>query len=100
VFDPQSRYFGLEVRTLTEVLPDGKVREIRFVGRRFIADVTEQEVVVEHTVAPGERLDNLTARFLGDPTHFWRLCDANNVLDPNGLTGEAGRVVRIVLPNR
>ena len=26
----------------------------------------------------GERLDNVAAQYLGDPTLFWRLCDANN----------------------
>lgn len=26
----------------------------------------------------GERLDLIAARFLAEPTGFWRLCDANN----------------------
>jgi hypothetical protein len=29
--------------------------------------------VVEHTFAAGERLDTVTARYLGDPTQFWQI---------------------------
>ena len=47
--------------------------------------------------AQGERLDNITARYLGDPTQFWQVCDANGVLEPAELE-ELGRAVRIALP--
>jgi hypothetical protein len=100
MFDPNSRYFEIEVATITQVGADGKARELRYARRRFIEDVADQEVVAEHRVAPGERIDNVAARYLGDPTAFWRICDANGVLEPNELTDEAGRVVRIVMPNR
>jgi hypothetical protein len=43
-----------------------------------------------------ERLDNITARDLGDPEQFWRLCDANNAMHPDGLTAEEGR--RLIIP--
>jgi hypothetical protein len=33
----------------------------------------------------GERLDFIAARFLNDPTWFWKLCDANNAPVPDGL---------------
>jgi hypothetical protein len=33
----------------------------------------------------GERLDLIAARFLHDPTWFWKLCDANNAPVPDGL---------------
>jgi hypothetical protein len=33
----------------------------------------------------GERLDLVAARFLGDPTGFWKLCDANNAPVPDAL---------------
>jgi hypothetical protein len=33
----------------------------------------------------GERLDLVAARFLADPTAFWRLCDANNCMVPDAL---------------
>ena len=33
----------------------------------------------------GERLDLIAARFLADPTWFWKLCDANNTPVPDAL---------------
>jgi hypothetical protein len=49
-------------------------------------------------VAQGDRLDNVTARYLGDPAQFWRVCDANNVLRPDELE-ETGRAIAIALPD-
>ena len=46
----------------------------------------------------GDRLDLITARTLGDPEAFWRVCDANDALDPAELTSEAGRRLRVPLP--
>jgi hypothetical protein len=43
----------------------------------------------------GDRLDNFTARYLGDPEQFWRLGDANEEMQPNQLTEEVGRAIRI-----
>jgi hypothetical protein len=54
--------------------------------------------LAEHTVTQGDRLDNLAARYVGDPEQFWRICDANDVLRPEDLTEEAGRAIRIGLP--
>ena len=40
-------------------------------------------------MAQGDRLDLITARTLGDPEQFWRVCDANDALDPAELTDRA-----------
>jgi hypothetical protein len=40
----------------------------------------------------------LTARYIGDPEQFWRVCDANRALLPDDLTAAAGNVIRITLP--
>jgi hypothetical protein len=55
-------------------------------------------LVQEHSVAEGERLDNITAQYLGDPEQFWRLCDANDAMRPEELTETVGRRLRITLP--
>jgi hypothetical protein len=94
MFDSTSRYNGLPTKTLTVPDPDGGTREVRYVARRIIPPADESTTLVEHTVAQGERLDQITARYAGDPTQFWRLCDANNVLTPEELE-ETGRVVAI-----
>jgi hypothetical protein len=98
MFDSTSRYYGIETSKIT--VPDGQggTREIRYVRRRFIPSPEGLTTLVEHTVAQGERLDQITARYLGDPTQFWRVCDANNVQQPEELD-ETGRIVKIALPN-
>ena len=38
----------------------------------------------------GDRLDNITAKYLGDPEQFWRMCDANGAMRPEELTETIG----------
>ena len=38
-----------------------------------------------HTRGDGQRLDGIAAHYLGDPTAFWRLCDAADALVPDAL---------------
>ena len=98
MFDPTSRYYDIEVATLETTDPDGLPRKIRYVKRRFIPPRDGSTTLVEHTVTQEERLDNITARYLGDPTQFWRVCDANTVLEPNALTDTVGNVIEIAMP--
>jgi hypothetical protein len=98
MFDANSRYANLAVETLSATGPDGEPRDIRYVARRFVPPAAEGTTIVEHTVLQGDRLDNITAKYLGDPTQFWRVCDANEVFDPNELTDEIGRRIRIAMP--
>lgn len=92
MFEPGSRYFNLEVIVLTE--PNG--REVTFVRRRFVPDLSHEVTLAEHIVGQGDRLDTITARYLNDPEQFWRVCDANNALNPTDLTSELGRRLRMV----
>ena|SRR5688572_307030 len=97
MFDAKSRYAPIEEAQFT--VSDGdRERVVRYKRRRFIPEQSQQVVLTEHLVKQGERLDNLTAQLLGDPTQFWRICDANGVFDPNELTDEVGQRIRIVLP--
>jgi hypothetical protein len=88
-----SRYSGLPIAQLE--LPDGTV--VAYLTRRFVPQPERFALLQTHTVTQGERLDNVTAAFLGDPEQFWRLCDANRALEPEELE-EVGRVLRITLP--
>lgn len=92
-FSPTSRYFGLEVKVM-----DTEQGKVAYVTRRFIAPPENFELLQEHTVTEGERLDNIAHRYLGDPEQFWRICDANAVLHPNELTDTIGEKIRITLP--
>jgi len=98
VFDSTSRYYNIEVANITVTDSDGLPREIRFVKRRFIPPRAGAITLVEHTVTQEERLDNITARYLGDPRQFWRVCDANYVLRPDELTDTIGNVIAITMP--
>lgn len=93
MFDPLSRYAPLEDATLT--LPDG--RTVAYKRRRFLLPGSALQPLAEVTVAPSERLDIIAARTLGDPEHFWRICDANDALDPAELE-QTGRRLTIPLP--
>jgi hypothetical protein len=44
-----------------------------------------------------DRLDNLAARYLGDPILFWMIADANGALDSNDVTAVPGRSILIPL---
>src|SRR5262245_2000143 len=98
MFDPRSRYSGLATTTIKVPDSDEGTREVRYVRRRIIPSAQGMTKLVEHTVAQGERLDQITARYVGDPTLFWRICDANNVTTPEELE-VTGRVIKIMLPN-
>lgn len=93
-FPTTSRY--AEVETTQLVRADGTA--IAVLRRRFVPDPARFETLVEHPVAEGERLDNITAVFLDDPEQFWRLCDANRALRPAELTEQLGQTIRITLP--
>lgn len=97
MFDTTSRYFPIEIATMS--IPDSEdgTREVRYVRRRIIPSAEDSTTLVEHTVTQGERLDRITARYIGDPTQSWRVCDVNNVLQPEELE-ETGRVVDIAMP--
>jgi hypothetical protein len=93
-FPSTSRYHGIPLSTLT--LPDGTT--VAYVQRRFVPAPERFVVLVEHRVQSGDRLDNLAARYLGDPQQFWRLCDANRAVRPDELIETPGRALLVTLP--
>lgn len=93
-FSPNSRYHGIGTAKLTTL--DG--RTVVFIKRRFVPAPEEFALIQEHSVIQGDRLDNITAKYLGDPEQFWRLCDANGAIRPDELTETIGVKVRITLP--
>ena len=94
MFDYTSRYYSHD--TVSVILPDA--REVRYVRRRFLPQGEDMPLLTEVTVAEGDRLDIITFRVLGDPLHFWRVCDANNAMNPVELTSEIGRKLRVATP--
>jgi hypothetical protein len=92
MFSTTSRYHGIE--TAKYITLDG--RQIVYLQRRFLP-IAQPTVLAMHTVNESDRLDNITAHYLGDPEQFWHLCDANNAMHPNDLTDQIGRLINIPL---
>ena len=71
---------------------------VAYVRRRFLPPPERFQTLTEHTVMQGDRLDNITATYLGDPEQFWRVADANTAMQPDDLVRTEGRRLRITLP--
>lgn len=91
MIDSESRYYQLETRTTIE---DG--REVAYKSRRFLPKAQDHKTLTQVSVAQGDRLDRISTKTLGSPLQYWRICDANNSMNPADLTESIGR--RLVIP--
>jgi hypothetical protein len=94
MFPPTSRYANTEIAQLDL----GHGRTVNYLRRRFVPQPDRFVPLLEHVVVEGDRLDNVTARYLGDPEQFWRVADANGAMRPEELTETPGRRLLITLP--
>lgn len=82
MFSKQSRYRRLP--DVAAVRRDG--RRVAAKELRELPDVTGS---FTHTVAAGDRLDQLAFVYYGQPLQYWRICDANpEFLSPLALLGQ------------
>jgi hypothetical protein len=82
MFASNSRYYSLA--TYTVLLPDGRI-----VAATRSATPNPLPLAGYHRVIKGDRLDLLAARYLKDPTFFWKLCDSNDALVADALNAGA-----------
>jgi hypothetical protein len=94
-FVPQSRYNGVALAVF-QSRPGGP--EEVYVRRRFIPAPASLALAARHLVVARDRPDRIGAQYLGDPLLYWRVADANAVVDPNELTDTLGRRIDIPLP--
>ncbi len=94
MFDETSRYARVETTEVTT--PAGRV--MRYARRRFLPQGEQMPLLVEVTVTQGDRLDSIAAATLNAPEQFWRICDANNAMNPFDLVTETGRTLRVPVP--
>jgi hypothetical protein len=94
LYPPGSRYYN--IATVETMLAGGRV--VRHLRRRFLPDPAALVPLGQHRVADSDRLDNLAARYLGDPLQSWRFGDSNLTLRLEALVEETGRPIRITLP--
>jgi hypothetical protein len=92
--EPDSRYNDQQIL----LLGHGSNHSQAYLSRRFLPR-GEQLPLVDHVqVRESERLDQLANRTLGDPTQYWRICDANNAMFPPDLVRVPGRELGVPLP--
>lgn len=92
-FPPDSRYHGIEVRTLS----DAEGATVAYLARRFVPAADRFATLSAHAVREGERLDQIAARVAGAAERYWTLCDANGAIWPDDLE-VAGTRLRLTLP--
>ena len=94
-FDQQSRYHGVALAVLQRRPGEPGIAYVR---RRFIPALGSLPAAGRHIVRAQDRPDLLGATYFGDALLYWRIADANAVVDPNELTDTQGRRVIIPLP--
>ena len=91
---PASRYYGLTNRERTNAAGLTET----FVARRIIPAMSRYRALDRHRTDGDERIENLSADYLGDPELYWRISDANGDQDPGLSAQPIGRLITIPLP--
>ena len=94
-FPPTSRYADVGVDAFD---PGNAQPSVPFLRRRLCPRAERFALLYEVRVVEGDRRDVLGARHVGDAELWWRLVDANGIVDPRDLTDPIGRPLRITLP--
>lgn len=93
-FPATSRYAGVGV---TVHDPGGEQPPIPHLRRRPCPPVERFATLYAISIVEGDRRDLIAHRHLGDAELWWRIADANGVLDPRSLTATPGAAVRVTL---
>jgi len=95
-FPTDSRYYGYSV--LQYAAPSGQT--IPYLARRIVPQpgAPNYATINQYTVRQGDRLDQIAAKYLGDPLMAWLICDANGAMKPHDLVATPGRVLAITTP--
>jgi len=71
---------------------------VPYLRPRLLPDPNNFATIGTYEVRAGDRADVLAFRQFGDAEQWWRLADANPVVDPRELTDTPGKKLRITLP--
>ena len=94
MFTNDSRYYQLGEAIYQE--QDG--HHIVYKQRRFLPQGSSQPLLTTVNAGMDERLDIVAARVLGVPEQFWRLCDANDAMNPFDLIADTHGLLRVSPP--
>lgn len=83
-------------RYAPEPLSDPRNPAVMFLRRRFLPQASLMPALQAVEVRPGDRLDLIAYRTLGDPEQAWRIADANDAMNPRELL--LRRELRVPLP--
>lgn len=78
MFDSTSRYASAD----TQNVPDARGRTVPVV---IPPPPPEQSLLGIHALRQGERVDHLAAKYLSEPTAYWRIAEQNDVMLPDAL---------------
>jgi nucleoid-associated protein YgaU len=74
----------------------GGADSIVYLGRTLLPLPSTFKQQSNYTIQAGDRLDNVSAKLLGDPLLYWMLLEANGTSNPALLCATPGR--RIIVP--
>ncbi|MGH6616999.1 hypothetical protein [Sphingomonas sp.] len=69
---------------------------VTYLGRTLLPLPSTIKQQSTYTIQAGDRLDNVSAKLLGDPLLYWMLLEANGTSDPASLCTNPGR--KIIVP--
>ena len=71
--------------------------EVMYLKRRFLPAASDVDApqTLDAAAVPRHRLDLVAAHALGDAFAFWRICDANEAMNPATLLDDTGNRLRI-----
>jgi hypothetical protein len=91
-YPPNSRYASTPVITHD---PGDGTPPMAHLARRLCPAPGRFSDIRVVVVVDTDRRDTLASSQLGDPELWWRLADANGVIDPRDLTSGVGRRIRV-----
>lgn len=83
-------------QTRSQTGPDGS--PIVYLSRRLLPLPEQIAMQSTYVVQPGDRIDLVATRLLGDPLLYWLIADANGATDPTQLCAVPGRLLRVPAP--
>lgn len=95
-FPPTSRYAEVGVAAYARVVAPGEEPvPVAFLRRRLVPPPERFALLYEYSCVERDRRDLVAAVQLSDPELWWRIADANGVIDPATMTLPVGRILRI-----
>lgn len=97
-YPPNSRYAEVGIAAYAHTpAPGEEPVPVAFLRRRLVPKPERFALLHEYSCVERDRRDLVAAAQFGDPELWWRLADANGVIDPTEMTEPAGRVLRVTL---